>query len=71
MKYKKFTYLQKNSKLLVTQDFISICIIMEYQKITNLICNMLDKVSKFITKKRLKFIINLVMQIIDTNQVNK
>ena len=44
---------------------------MEYQKITNLIGNMLDKVSKFITKKRLKFIINLVMEIIDTNQVNK
>ena len=44
---------------------------MEYQKITNLIGNMLDKVSKFITKKRLKFIINLVMEIIDTNQVNR
>ena len=44
---------------------------MEYQKITNLIGNMLDKVSKFITKKRLKFIVNLVMEIIDTNQVNK
>ena len=44
---------------------------MEYQKITNLIGNMLDKVSKFITRKRLKFIINLVMEIIDTNQVNK
>ena len=42
----------------------------EYEKITNLLGNIPDKVPKFITKKS-KFMINLLMQKIDINQANK
>ena len=44
---------------------------MEYQKITNLLGNIPDKVPGFITKKWIKFMkfmINLVLQKIDINQ---
>ena len=42
---------EKDSKLLMTQDCLRHIIKMEYQKITNLLRNVPDKVPKFITKK--------------------
>ena len=44
---------------------------MEYQKITNLLGSIPDKVPKFITKKWIEVHDNLVMQITDINQINK
>ena len=44
---------------------------MEYQKVTNLLDTTSDSESRLITKNGLKFMISLVMQKIDTNQVNK
>ena len=44
---------------------------MEYQKITNLLGIIPDKVPKFITKIKVEVHDNLVMQVINTNQENK
>ena len=44
---------------------------MKYQKIINLIDVTSDNVPRFITENGLKFMISLLVQKIDTNQVNK
>ena len=44
---------------------------MKYQKIINLIDATSDNVPRFITENGLKFMISLLVQKIDTNQVNK
>ena len=55
MKTKRFTFHQKtDNKLLMTEDCFRHHIKMKYQKITNLLGNISDKVPRFITKKRIK-----------------
>ena len=44
---------------------------MEYQEITNLLGNIPEKVLKFINNKWIDHLINLAMQMIDTNQANE
>ena len=52
MKQKKFTFLQKRgNRLLMTKDCFRHHVNMEYQKITNLLGYIPDKVPRFITKK--------------------
>ena len=52
MNQKKLLFHQKkDNKLLMTCDSFRNNIKMEYQKITNLLCNITDKVPRVITKK--------------------
>ena len=44
---------------------------MEYQKIANLVDTTSNNILDLLLKNRMKFIIPLVMQKTDTNQVNK